>query len=67
MGRDYFEIGILGRHRVLAGILQLALCQRHKFMNILRASAATSAIAQSEFRNDLSGGQAALTTGRPHI
>jgi hypothetical protein len=36
-------------------------------MNILRASAATSAIAQSEFRNDLSGGQAALTTGRPHI
>ena len=67
MGRDYFEIGILGRHRVLAGILQLALCQRHKFVDILRAPAATSVIAQPEFSNDLSGGQAALTTGRPHI
>jgi hypothetical protein len=36
-------------------------------VDILRATAAASVIAQAEFSNDLSGGQEALTTGRPHI
>ena len=66
-GGDCFRIGILGPHRILTGSLQLALRQRHKFVDILRATAAASVIAQAEFSNDLPGGKEALTTGRPHI